>query len=129
MTPLDLGGCSVTSVAEPYIRRRAIRHLEKGRVVVFAAGTGTNTYGTRMSTRTWSLGANMPLGSGYSLIGAYARTSRDAFNLANTSRQTTSLALDYALSKRFDLFLVGMADKRNDAGTGLSTGAGMRFSF
>src|SRR5207249_383087 len=31
---------TVTSVAEPYIRRRAIRHLEKGRVVLFAAGTG-----------------------------------------------------------------------------------------
>ena len=31
---------SITSVAEPYIRRRAIRHLEKGRVVIFAAGTG-----------------------------------------------------------------------------------------
>jgi len=30
----------VRSVAEPYIRRRAIRHLEKGRVVIFAAGTG-----------------------------------------------------------------------------------------
>ena len=32
-------------IAEPYIRRRAIRHLEKGRVVIFAAGTG-NTYFT-----------------------------------------------------------------------------------
>src|SRR5438046_10703834 len=32
-------------VAEPYIRRRAIRHLEKGRVVIFAAGTG-NPYFT-----------------------------------------------------------------------------------
>ena len=31
---------TITSVAEPYIRLRAIRHLEKGRVVVFAAGTG-----------------------------------------------------------------------------------------
>lgn len=31
---------SITSVAEPYIRRRAMRHLEKGRVVLFAAGTG-----------------------------------------------------------------------------------------
>ncbi|HUZ76265.1 MAG TPA: UMP kinase [Chloroflexota bacterium] len=30
----------MASVAEPYIRRRAIRHLEKGRVVIFAAGTG-----------------------------------------------------------------------------------------
>ena len=31
----------ISQVAEPYIRRRAIRHLEKGRVVIFAAGTGT----------------------------------------------------------------------------------------
>ncbi|MGE0571408.1 MAG: UMP kinase [Dehalococcoidia bacterium] len=31
---------AITSVAEPYIRRRAMRHLEKGRVVLFAAGTG-----------------------------------------------------------------------------------------
>jgi uridylate kinase len=35
----------VTQVAEPFIRRRAMRHLEKGRVVVFAAGTG-NPYFT-----------------------------------------------------------------------------------
>src|SRR5919202_3226969 len=31
---------TVSEVAEPYIRRRAMRHLEKGRVVIFAAGTG-----------------------------------------------------------------------------------------
>lgn len=36
---------TVTAVAEPYIRRRALRHLEKGRVVLFAAGTG-NPYFT-----------------------------------------------------------------------------------
>lgn len=35
----------MTSVAEPYIRRRAIRHMEKGRVVIFGAGTG-NPYFT-----------------------------------------------------------------------------------
>ena len=35
-------------VAEPYIRRRAIRHLEKGRVVIFAGGTG-NPYFSRKS--------------------------------------------------------------------------------
>jgi uridylate kinase len=34
------------SVAEPYIRRRAIRHLEKGRVVIFAAGTGNPFFST-----------------------------------------------------------------------------------
>ena len=32
-------------IAEPYIRRRAVRHLEKGRLVIFAAGTG-NPYFT-----------------------------------------------------------------------------------
>jgi uridylate kinase len=36
---------SMHQMAEPYIRRRAIRHLEKGRVVIFAAGTG-NPYFT-----------------------------------------------------------------------------------
>jgi uridylate kinase len=34
------------SVAEPYIRRRAIRHLEKGRMVIFAAGTGNPFFST-----------------------------------------------------------------------------------
>ncbi|MGD8859600.1 MAG: UMP kinase [Myxococcales bacterium] len=41
MTALD-----VRSVAEPYIRRRAIRHLEKGRIVIFVAGTGNPYFST-----------------------------------------------------------------------------------
>jgi uridylate kinase len=36
----------MSQVAEPYIRRRAIRHLEKGRVVIFAAGTGNPFFTT-----------------------------------------------------------------------------------
>jgi uridylate kinase len=40
-----MSAIDVSEVAEPYIRRRAIRHLEKGRVVIFAAGTG-NPYFT-----------------------------------------------------------------------------------
>ncbi len=40
-----LSAISMQSLAEPYIRRRAVRHLEKGRVVLFAAGTG-NPYFT-----------------------------------------------------------------------------------
>ena len=36
----------IQAVAEPYIRRRAIRHLEKGRVVIFAAGTGSPYFTT-----------------------------------------------------------------------------------
>jgi uridylate kinase len=41
-----LSAIQVTEVAEPYIRRRAIRHLEKGRVVIFAAGTGNPFFTT-----------------------------------------------------------------------------------
>jgi uridylate kinase len=48
------------SVAEPYIRRRAMRHMEKGRVVIFAAGTG-NPYFTTDTTaalRALEIGAD-----------------------------------------------------------------------
>jgi uridylate kinase len=41
-----LSAIAVSEVAEPYIRRRAIRHLEKGRVVIFAAGTGNPFFTT-----------------------------------------------------------------------------------
>ncbi len=46
-------------VAEPYIRRRAIRHLEKGRVVIFAAGTGNPffTTDTAAALRALEIGA------------------------------------------------------------------------
>ena len=44
-TRVQIGHRDVRSSAEPYIRRRAMRHLEKGRVVIFAAGTG-NPYFT-----------------------------------------------------------------------------------
>jgi uridylate kinase len=50
----------MSTVAEPYIRRRAIRHLEKGRVVIFAAGTG-NPYFTTDTTaalRALEIGAD-----------------------------------------------------------------------
>jgi uridylate kinase len=40
-----LSAIELRAIAEPYIRRRALRHLEKGRVVIFAAGTG-NPYFT-----------------------------------------------------------------------------------
>ncbi len=41
-----LSAIEMRQVAEPYIRRRAIRHLEKGRVVIFAAGTGNPFFST-----------------------------------------------------------------------------------
>jgi len=50
-------------VAEPYIRRRAIRHLEKGRVVIFAGGTGNPyfTTDTTASLRAMEIGADVIL--------------------------------------------------------------------
>ena len=51
----------IPQVAEPYIRRRAIRHLEKGRVVIFAAGTGNPyfTTDTAASLRAVEIGADV----------------------------------------------------------------------
>ncbi len=48
-------------IAEPYIRRRAVRHLEKGRVVIFAAGTGNPffTTDTAASLRAMEIGAEV----------------------------------------------------------------------
>jgi uridylate kinase len=54
---------SMHQVAEPYIRRRAVRHLEKGRVVVFAAGTGNPyfTTDTAAALRAMEVGADVLL--------------------------------------------------------------------
>jgi len=41
-----LTALEIRSVAEPYIRRRALRHMEKGRIVIFAAGTGNPYFST-----------------------------------------------------------------------------------
>src|SRR5205814_5844621 len=41
-----LSAIEMRAVAEPFIRRRAVRHLEKGRVVIFAAGTGNPNFTT-----------------------------------------------------------------------------------
>ena len=55
-----LSAIEMRAVAEPYIRRRAIRHLEKGRVVIFAAGTGNPffTTDTAGALRAVEIGAN-----------------------------------------------------------------------
>ncbi|MDP8205759.1 MAG: UMP kinase [Candidatus Electryonea clarkiae] len=54
-----LSAITVDEIAEPYIRRRAIRHLEKGRIVIFAAGTGNPffTSDTAAALRASEIGA------------------------------------------------------------------------
>lgn len=64
---------TIQAVAEPYIRRRAIRHLEKGRVVLFAAGTGNPymTTDTAAALRAIELGADVLLMAKNKVDGVY----------------------------------------------------------
>jgi uridylate kinase len=63
----------VAEVAEPYIRRRAIRHLEKGRIVIFAAGTGNPffTTDTAAALRALEIGADAILMAKNGVRGVY----------------------------------------------------------
>ncbi len=64
---------SIQAIAEPYIRRRAIRHLEKGRVVIFAAGTGNPymTTDTAAALRAIEIGADVLLMAKNKVDGVY----------------------------------------------------------
>jgi len=64
----------IQKVAEPYIRRRAIRHLEKGRVVIFAAGTGNPyvTTDTAAALRAIEIGAQAVLLTKDNVDGIYS---------------------------------------------------------
>ncbi len=63
----------MAAIAEPYIRRRAVRHLEKGRVVIFAAGTGNPyfTTDTAAALRAAEMGCDALL-KGTSVDGVYS---------------------------------------------------------
>ncbi len=64
---------TMSSVAEPYIRRRAIRHMEKGRTVIFAAGTGQafQTTDTAAALRALEIGADALLMAKNGVDGVY----------------------------------------------------------
>ncbi len=68
-----LSAISMQAVCEPYIRRRAMRHLEKGRVVIFAAGTGNPffTTDTAAALRASEMGCDALL-KGTKVDGVYA---------------------------------------------------------
>ena len=63
----------MTQVAEPYIRRRAVRHLEKGRVVIFAAGTGNPFFSsdTAAALRALEINAQAILMAKHGVEGVY----------------------------------------------------------
>jgi uridylate kinase len=74
-----LSAIQVSEVAEPYIRRRAIRHLEKGRVVIFAAGTGNPffTTDTAAALRALEIGADAILMAKHAVEGVHEGDPRE----------------------------------------------------
>jgi len=87
----------IKEIAEPYIRRRAVRHLEKGRIVVFAAGTGNPyfTTDTAASLRAMEIQADAVL-KGTKVDGVY---TSDPVKHASALKYDT-LTFTEALSKR-----------------------------
>jgi uridylate kinase len=89
------------SIAEPYIRRRAMRHLDKGRVVVFAAGTGNPymTTDTAAALRAVEIGADVLLMAKNRVDGVYDSDPNKNPDAKRFER------LDYmdALSRRLDV--------------------------
>jgi uridylate kinase len=73
-----LSALEVKEVAEPYIRRRAIRHLEKGRIVIFAAGTGNPyfTTDTAAALRALEISADAILMAKHGTEGVYGDDPR-----------------------------------------------------
>jgi uridylate kinase len=70
-----LSAIEMQALCEPYIRRRAVRHLERGRVVIFAAGTGNPyfTTDTAASLRAMEIGAEVILKASHHVDGVYDR--------------------------------------------------------
>ena len=93
-----LSAINIQQMAEPYIRRRAIRHLEKGRIVLFAAGTGNPfmTTDTGSALRALEISADALLMAKNEVDGIYDRDPNKNTE-ANKFEQITYLD---AISKR-----------------------------
>jgi len=90
----------VKEVAEPYIRRRAIRHLEKKRIVIFAAGTGNPyfTTDTAASLRAMEIGADVVL-KGTKVDGVYSADPE----LDRHAKRYTELSFTDALTNKLGI--------------------------
>lgn len=89
----------INEVCEDFIRRRAIRHLEKGRVTIFAAGTGNPyfTTDTAASLRAIEIGADLLL-KGTKVDGVYSADPRRDSEATRYSRLSFDQALDERLA-------------------------------
>jgi len=94
-----MSAIAVSEVAEPYIRRRALRHLEKGRVVIFAAGTGNPyfTTDTAAALRALEISADAILMAKNGANGVYDDDPRTNPNAAFLPRLTHLEAIERGL--------------------------------
>jgi uridylate kinase len=119
-----LSAITVAEVAEPYIRRRAVRHLEKGRIVIFAAGTGNPffTTDTAAALRALEVGAEAILMAKNEVEGVYdgdprvdpnvklltSLTHLEAIERGLRVMDTTALSL--CMDNRLPIYVFGLAD-------------------
>jgi uridylate kinase len=117
----------IAEVAEPYIRRRAMRHLEKGRVVIFAAGTGNPffTSDTAAALRATEIHAEAILMGKNGVDGVYTgdpRTDPDATFIAEIThmealerrlRVMDLTALTLCMENNIPIHVFDMDDERN----------------
>lgn len=122
-----MSAISVTEVAEPYIRRRAVRHLEKGRIVIFAAGTGNPffTTDTAAALRALEIRAEAILMAKHGVEGVYDADPTEvpsAQLLSEIShleaiekglRVMDSTALSLCMDNDLPIFVFNMADQKN----------------
>jgi uridylate kinase len=122
-----LSAIGIAEVAEPYIRRRGIRHLEKGRVVIFAAGTGNPffTTDTAAALRAVEIHAEAILMAKNGVEGVYTadpRTDPDATFIPEIShmealqrrlRVMDSTALTLCMENRLPIYVFNMDDEQN----------------
>ena len=122
-----MSAMGVTEVAEPYIRRRAIRHLEKGRTVIFAAGTGNPffTTDTAAALRALEIHAEAILMAKNGVEGVYdsdPQENPDAEFLPEIShrqaierglRVMDSTALSLCMDNDLPIYVFNMADEAN----------------
>jgi uridylate kinase len=118
---------TISEVAEPYIRRRAMRHLEKGRIVIFAAGTGNPffTTDTAAALRALEIHAEAILMAKNGVEGVYtADPQKDAgaeFIPQITHREALerglkvmdSTALSLCMDNNLPIYVFNMNDERN----------------
>jgi len=118
---------TISEVAEPYIRRRAMRHLEKGRIVIFAAGTGNPffTTDTAAALRALEIHAEAILMAKNGVEGVLDAdprerpdaelipelTHRDAIERRLAVMDSTALAL--CMENHLPIYVFNMDDERN----------------